>query len=908
MAKTGTTSSPTLITGEPMTPTSPSLLPDKRSHSSGNSSPARVGSAGKTSKTHTHTYTPSTERRPQINGHPSPLHLPVSHNNNHADTLLEGYLKTDDRMRLAKERREEREKSLAARDQLVKEKERRARLQYERTVEERWRRLEEQRQKEELRRAAVEEKRRQQLEEEKERLEALMRRSLERSLQLEQRNRRWNRGYPAGAGDSETPPPLSAASALPHGIASPLPASSESAPCSPHRSPYRGTLNPADHNRASLQGGSQSTPNTPKKHRLRRDRRTASPAYGSPVRKPESPAHSGRQLTCPSSSKLTPKMRTGSPCSARQQTPSPIRHQSNLVSDGDRSKSKRSGGHCEESKMDASAKRNTSAESLEPSPVQVEGNKEKPLVDAGTSKGAANETSDKGESHLTADFNPVTPMGGVAPAGKASAGTTSAEEASKLLAERRRQAREHKELEDKRQQQEREERLKAEKLRKELQERLRQEKKEREKQDELLRQREEEEKKLLKEEQDKELQSQMEKEKEKCKEQDGEETERQRQERELQKIQEEEERHLRKKRIEEIMKRTRKGEADLKCSLSGEVSTMLCALSSAGELRTNVHSSDMANEQAIQKVTLQVRAQLAAQANMKNQASPKKEVKEETTTQNLEQTSVQVKANGFHRQESSTKNLPEPAPNPKAASAAQDAQVTKTVVVKEQERQEVDRKPEEKEQGSHQTNKEPSKQAEAKAHQRESVVTNGNHAKHPADAPKNQNQPNAAEVGKQNGVGVQGSGAGASTPERRGHGGSGEKKKDTMTASLTLPSVGRPAPPTITLEPLDVRGPGSGDEVQSMEVSPVSKEELISIPEFSPVNEIHSVSNSCALDDLLDLTGTAAGQHARLASDGHAGGDLNKNLIQGVVSPLAESKAIHTSSSSVVSSKKLSIK
>lgn len=55
----------------------------------------------------------------------------------------------------------------AAREQLIKEKERRARLQYERTVEERWRRLEEQRQKEELRRAAVEEKRRQQLEEER---------------------------------------------------------------------------------------------------------------------------------------------------------------------------------------------------------------------------------------------------------------------------------------------------------------------------------------------------------------------------------------------------------------------------------------------------------------------------------------------------------------------------------------------------------------------------------------------------------------------------------------------------------------------------------------------------------------------------------------------------------------------
>lgn len=55
----------------------------------------------------------------------------------------------------------------AAREQAIKEKERRAQLQYEKTVEERWKRLEEQRQKEELRRAAVEEKRRQQLEEEK---------------------------------------------------------------------------------------------------------------------------------------------------------------------------------------------------------------------------------------------------------------------------------------------------------------------------------------------------------------------------------------------------------------------------------------------------------------------------------------------------------------------------------------------------------------------------------------------------------------------------------------------------------------------------------------------------------------------------------------------------------------------
>lgn len=37
------------------------------------------------------------------------------------------------------------------------------------------------------------------------------------------------------------------------------------APCSPHRSPLRSSLNPADHSRAGFHlGGSQSTPNTPK--------------------------------------------------------------------------------------------------------------------------------------------------------------------------------------------------------------------------------------------------------------------------------------------------------------------------------------------------------------------------------------------------------------------------------------------------------------------------------------------------------------------------------------------------------------------------------------------------------------------------------------------------------------------
>lgn len=83
----------------------------------------------------------NTEKKPQINGHESPSHASQNITNNHAGkqsdfslvliwlhcsnslshpfsdifihaSVVEGYMKTDDRMRLAKERREEREKSL----------------------------------------------------------------------------------------------------------------------------------------------------------------------------------------------------------------------------------------------------------------------------------------------------------------------------------------------------------------------------------------------------------------------------------------------------------------------------------------------------------------------------------------------------------------------------------------------------------------------------------------------------------------------------------------------------------------------------------------------------------------------------------------------------------------------------
>ncbi|KAB5546628.1 hypothetical protein PHYPO_G00074220 [Pangasianodon hypophthalmus] len=103
-------------------------------------------------------------------------------------------LKLDERQRLARERREEREKQSAAREAQLLEREERARLYYEKQLEDRRRRLEEQRLKEDRRRAAVEEKRRQKLEEEKARYEAVVRKTLEKSQRVRPKQNRWSWG------------------------------------------------------------------------------------------------------------------------------------------------------------------------------------------------------------------------------------------------------------------------------------------------------------------------------------------------------------------------------------------------------------------------------------------------------------------------------------------------------------------------------------------------------------------------------------------------------------------------------------------------------------------------------------------------------------------------------------------
>ncbi|XP_042348677.1 ensconsin isoform X2 [Plectropomus leopardus] len=113
-------------------------------------------------------------------------------------------LRIDDRLRVAKERREEAERQQALRDSQIMERERKAKMQVERQMEERQKKVEEQRRKEEQKRLAVEEKRKQKQEEEKEHYEAVMRRTLERSQRLEQRQKRWSWGGLSTDSDGRT--------------------------------------------------------------------------------------------------------------------------------------------------------------------------------------------------------------------------------------------------------------------------------------------------------------------------------------------------------------------------------------------------------------------------------------------------------------------------------------------------------------------------------------------------------------------------------------------------------------------------------------------------------------------------------------------------------------------------------
>nr|XP_009299549.1 MAP7 domain-containing protein 2 isoform X6 [Danio rerio] len=922
--------------------TSP-LTPEKRPQSNGHASPTyQKNNQGSPSVKPTDALTPPTvtEKKTQTNGHASPSRHPA--NAQAGKQYLEGYLKTDDRMRLAKERREEREKSLAAREQAIKEKERRAQLQYEKTVEERWKRLEEQRQKEELRRAAVEEKRRQQLEEEKERLEALMRRSLERSLQLENRNKRWVWG----------------------------PNGPTQVPSSPHRSPYRGSPSRRRNNpvQAEESSGAVSAPNTPKKERLRRERRTGSPATGSPIRRAKSPADVTRRSASPATPKLLPKSRTQSPCTVRQFPPSPMKHRT-AISENSKNTEDKQAEDVKESKfvkaeihqnksinsenLDKAAKIQPPIFSTPPTErrtVKIEcngtnGAKDKTSValENQQKKNDKTETPEKKHKSNCADVtaNKSADASPVNSAGKVIAGTTDAEEASRLLAERRRLARLLKEQQEKqRKDLEEQEKLKSEQLKKrQLEERARQEERIRQAEQEKCRleqqqkKREQEEKKLK----EKELQAHMEKEKEEAESRAQKNAERQQQERELSKQQEEQERQQRKKRIEEIMKRTRKSDGEMKRDGSPEALSPVSYpvsppgsnhLISSAELKSPPHllQSNSMNGQTYKQEIAGKRAETGCSNEQVKSPSHIPIKKPSPNGQmNTSATAAKTEEKGKVSEESAktirqdTEHFRTQSLQPKEDAKVQIsppkcspihtvANINITMTQISSQMKAPPNIPPRSFQENNLTN--------GKSQTLTQVVKqeSGTQVKTPLTVQMNGQATNQVfkkditvkkpDIPHANGQ----SSSTATVPQAKsisqagGHlitqAKSKEGGKDSPPSSLTPLPESKPPLPLIHLDTVEGKSAAaddSADEVQYMEVSPVSKEELISIPEFSPVNspQQNGTSNMRALEDLLDLTGQVA--YPRL-SPAASLGDCNKNLIEGVCSPGSDSKLLSSNS------------
>nr|XP_005280389.1 ensconsin isoform X4 [Chrysemys picta bellii] len=537
-------------------------------------------------------------------------------------------LKVDDRQRLARIRREELEKQLAARESVWLEKEERARQHYEKHLEERKKKLEEQRLKEEKRRAAVEEKRKQRIEEDKERHEAVVRRTIERSQKPKQKQNRWSWGGSIHRSSSinNTDPDrrsvstmnlskhvdpvinkrLSSSSAtllnspdrarrlnlsaLEKSIVSRLlmpthsflarskstaalsgdsvipicPRSASCSPISPLSYKAMNCRNPADRpkffdtttgrRRTTHSAGTEKkekdlsssvkrlhSPSNPKTRSL-----ALSPVWHASKSLPFLPG-TPKQITSPPGSSKVPSSQTRPPSPGNIR---PIK---------------------KELKPDSQKK----GPEKEPEKAAEEQTEESKAISASAGESAIREgLSVKLEpAHAAPALPPAPPATSPSPvSSKASAGTTDPEEATRLLTEKRRLAREQREREE----QERKEREETERLKKEAlsqkiaEERARREEEEarrqeaerkrreveqeREKEEELRRQAEERDQK------EKEEMERIQKQKEEAARQ-SEEAERFRLEREKRSQREEQERLERKKRLEEIMRRTRRTEA-----------------------------------------------------------------------------------------------------------------------------------------------------------------------------------------------------------------------------------------------------------------------------------------------------------------------------------------------------------
>ncbi|NXB29431.1 MAP7 protein, partial [Eulacestoma nigropectus] len=513
----------------------------------------------------------------------------------------------------------------AARESVWLEREERARQHYEKHLEERRKKLEEQRLKEERRRAAVEEKRRQKLEEEKERHEAVVRRTIERSQKPKQRQNRWSWG---GAlhnrinntdRDRRSVSTMNLSKHVDPVINKRLSSSSATLLNSPDRarrlqlSPWESSivsrlLTPThsflarSKSTAALSGDAAScSPLSPLSYKAVNCRNSGERAklYASTDavgrRRTTHLAGTDKREKDHLSSSFSANFKGGhftSSLKARSSAPSPVWHASKSLPFLP--------GTPKQITSPPGSSKVSSAQTRPPSPgnirpvkkeIKPEGEKKRPEKEAekanevrteeskGTSAGAGEPAT---QEQLTVQAEPTQatspslppapPAPSPAPAPpKPSAGTTDPEEATRLLTEKRRLAREQREREE----QERREREELERQKKEeLSQRIAEERARREEEEARRQEAEKQRKDAEEREKEERLRRQAEereqKEKEemeriqKQKEEEArlrEEAERIRLEREKHFQREEQERLERKKRLEEIMKRTRRVEA-----------------------------------------------------------------------------------------------------------------------------------------------------------------------------------------------------------------------------------------------------------------------------------------------------------------------------------------------------------
>ncbi|XP_032141979.1 MAP7 domain-containing protein 2 isoform X12 [Sapajus apella] len=683
---------------------------------------------------------------------------------------MEGFLKSDERQRLAKERREEREKCLAAREQQILEKQKRAKLQYEKQIEERWRKLEEQRQREDQKRAAVEEKRKQKLREEEERLEAMMRRSLERSQQLELKKKySWGASLPMGPGGRDACDKLSTSTMnLPKPTEPPMSKRLSSSTVAISHSPDRallGPLNPSykssptrniekkkaastststsdtgDVGKEALVGGEASLV-----EKVKRGQRTATSLptvnFGSPLRRCELSGSIPKRPSSPVISKTATKAYPQSPKTTKPPySGSPVRYRLPALSSQETPKKK--------ADKEKSNKEREGALTQQTAGPQGEEAPEKHLVDKHASEKHTAAAGGKAENG--------------AALGKPTAGTTDAGEAAKILAEKRRQARLQKEQEEQeRLEKEEQDRLEREELkRKAEEERLRLEEEARKQEEEKKKQQEEEKKK----QQEEEKKKQQEEEKRKA----GEEAKQKAEEELLLKEKEKQEQEKQEKAMIEKQKEAAEAKAR-------EVAKQMRL--EREQIMLQIEQERLERKKRIDEIMKRTR---------KSDVSP--EVKKED-------------------------------PKVRVQPAVCVENKTKPVV------------------------------------------------------------PNKMQI---NGLNTcqEVNGVGHAAPETY--------PQDIFSNGL------KPAGALVHLDALDGKSNSlddSTEEVQSMDVSPVSKEELISIPEFSPVSEMipgvsldqNGTGNARALQDLLDFTGPPT--FPKRSSENLSLDDCNKNLIEGFNSP-----------------------